>query len=120
MARTSWFAALLLGICLSRLVMADEPAPVARPATAQHVQQSVERAIGYLQAESAAWLKQRKCAACHHAAMPLWALNEASRQAYAIDRKFVADTAEATATDGWGREYGRGVHGRRCTVVALA
>ncbi len=28
--------------------------------------------------------------------MPLWALSEAGRQGYAIDRKFVADTTEAT------------------------
>ena len=38
----------------------------------------------------------RKCAACHHAPLPLWALSEADRQGYAIDKKFVADTATAT------------------------
>src|SRR4029078_2068676 len=52
-------------------------------------------AIGYLQTESAAWLNTRKCAACHHVPMPLWALGEAERQGYAIDRKFVADTTES-------------------------
>ena len=55
----------------------------------------VERTIGYLQAESAAWLNTRKCAACHHVAMPLWALGEAERQGYAIDKKFLTDTTEA-------------------------
>src|SRR6476620_7015271 len=59
------------------------------------VQQTVESAIGYLQAESAAWLNTRKCAACHHVPLPLWALSEAGRQGYAIDKKFVADTAES-------------------------
>src|SRR5205807_6907588 len=49
----------------------------------------------YLQAESAAWLNTRKCAACHHVPMPLWALSEADRQGYAIDKKFVADTTES-------------------------
>src|SRR5207248_6252618 len=62
----------------------------------EQVQRTVERAIGYLQTESAAWLKQRTCTACHHAAMPLWALGEANRQGYAIDNRFVADTTEAT------------------------
>jgi len=27
--------------------------------------------------------------------MPLWALGEAERQGYAVDQKFVADTAES-------------------------
>src|SRR6476661_6095975 len=94
MARTSWFTAFFLGLCLSRLALADEPPsiPAAKP---QQVQQTVERAIGYLQTESAAWLNTRKCAACHHAPMPLWALIEAERQGYAIDKKFVADTTES-------------------------
>jgi hypothetical protein len=40
-------------------------------------------------------LNTRKCAACHHAPLPLWALGEAERQGYAIDRKFLADTIES-------------------------
>jgi hypothetical protein len=94
MFRTSRFAALFLGLCLSRPALADEPA-VSPPATSQQVRQTVARAIGYLQAESASWLNTRKCAACHHAPMPLWALSEADRQGYAVDKKFVADTIES-------------------------
>jgi Squalene-hopene cyclase C-terminal domain/Prenyltransferase and squalene oxidase repeat len=93
-ARTSWFTALFPGLCLSRLTLADEP--VSIPPTKPHqVQQTVERAIKYMQTESAAWLNTRKCAACHHVPMPLWALSEAERQGYAIDKKFVADTTES-------------------------
>jgi hypothetical protein len=94
MARTSSFAALILALCLSPLAIADEPVPVPS-AIPQQVQQAVERAIGYLQVESAAWLNTRKCAACHHVPMPLWALTEAERQGYAIDKKFVAETTES-------------------------
>src|SRR5438045_4172496 len=93
MARTSCFAALLLGLLFTRQVLAEGPAPFP-PATPQQVHQTVDRAIGYLQTESAAWLSQRKCAACHHAPMPLWALGEADRRGYTVDRKFVADTIE--------------------------
>jgi hypothetical protein len=92
MARASRLAAFFLGLYLARLAVADGPAP---PATTQQVQQTVERAIGYLQTESAAWLRTRKCAACHHVPMVLWALSEAERQGYAIDKKFVADTTES-------------------------
>ena len=94
MARTSRFAVFSLGLCLSRLAGADEPASIP-PQGLQHVQQAVERAIGYLQTESADWLNTRKCAACHHVPMPLWALGEAERQGYAIDKKFLADTTES-------------------------
>jgi hypothetical protein len=48
-----------------------------------------------LQTECADWLKTRHCAACHHVPMPLWALSEADRYGYAIDKKFVADTVES-------------------------
>jgi Squalene-hopene cyclase C-terminal domain len=95
MARRSSFALFFLGVFLSRPALADEPTSIPG-ATTQQVQQTVERAVGYLQTESAAWLSTRKCAACHHAPMPLWALSEADRQGYAIDKKFLADTAEAT------------------------
>jgi hypothetical protein len=94
MARTSSPVWLLLGLCLSRPTLAVEPASIPR-ATGQQVRETVDRAIGYLQTESAAWLKTRQCAACHHVPMPLWALSEAERQGYAIDRKFVGDTVES-------------------------
>jgi len=94
MIRTSRFAVLFLGLCLSRQALAGEPA--ASPlATSQQVQQTVAHAVGYLQTESAAWLNTRKCAACHHAPMPLWALSEAERQGYDVDKKFVSDTTES-------------------------
>src|SRR6516165_3552098 len=94
MARTSSLAWVLLGVCLSRTTLASEPASTPRATTPQ-VQQAVDRAIKYLQTESAAWLCTRKCAACHHMPLPLWALGESERQGYAIDKKFVADTLES-------------------------
>jgi hypothetical protein len=93
-ARTSSLAWVLLGLCLSRPALAGEPAPTSR-ATAPQVRQAVDRAIKYLQAESAAWLKTRKRAACHHVPLPLSALGEAERQGYATDKEFVADTVES-------------------------
>src|SRR5215468_10849102 len=94
MTLTSALAWFLLGLCLSQPALADEPTPIPRATTPQ-VHQTVDRASQYLQAESAAWLNTRKCAACHHAPMPLWALSEADRQGYAIDKKFVTDTVES-------------------------
>jgi hypothetical protein len=94
MARTSLLAWVLLGLCLSRPALAGERASLPR-ATAPQVHQAVNRAVKYLKTESADWLRTRKCAACHHAPMALWALAEAGRQGYAIDKKYLADTTES-------------------------
>jgi hypothetical protein len=84
----------LLELSLPRSVLAGERALFPRATTPQ-VHQTVDRAVKYLQTECAAWLSTRRCAACHHVPMPLWALGEAERQGHAIDKKFVADTIES-------------------------
>jgi len=93
MAGMSSSVVLSLGLCFATPARAEASAAIPPPSTEQ-IQQTVDRAIGYIQTESAAWLNTRKCAACHHVAMPLWALSEAERQGYAIDKKFLADTTE--------------------------
>ena len=93
MARTS-FAVLFLGLSLSRLVLAEEPTKVPE-ATKEQIEQTVDRATKYLQAECSSWLTTRKCAACHHAGMPLWGLAEAGKQGYPIDKKYLTETIES-------------------------
>lgn len=98
MARRSALAILLMVMCCVTRAVADETEPVPfapAPATVEQIQSTVDRAIVYLQAESANWLKTRKCAACHHAPMPLWALSEAERNGYAIDKKYLTETIES-------------------------
>jgi hypothetical protein len=98
MARISPLLALSLGIGFTMPVRSDPPSAipgVIPPATTEQIQQTVHRAIGYLQKESADWLKTRKCAACHHAPLPLWALSEADQQGYRIDKKYLADTIDS-------------------------
>ncbi len=94
MTRTSSLAIVLLGLCLTRPALAAEPAASPATTTAQ-VQQAVDRSFKYLQIESGAWLSERQCAACHHVPMPLWALAEAERQGYAIDKKYLTDSFES-------------------------
>lgn len=88
------FAALLLGLSVSRETLGESSA-ASPPATREQVHQTVERAVGYLQTESNAWLSTRKCAACHHAPLALWALGEADRQGYAIDKTYLTNTLES-------------------------
>jgi hypothetical protein len=80
---------ILVAVCLASSSRADEP-------SANSVHKSVDRAIHYLQTDSAAWLSQRKCAACHHASMPFWALAEADKHGYTIDKKLLTDSIEST------------------------
>jgi hypothetical protein len=95
MSRLSPFA-LLMVLCFCPTAFADKPAVSPSPATPQQVQKSVERSLKYLQAESTSWLNVRKCAACHHVALPLWSMIEAERQGYSVDKKFVTETADRT------------------------
>ncbi len=98
MARKASVVVLSLCLCLATPARPEAPAaiPAVIPrATTERIRQTVDRAIGYLQTESADWLNTRKCAACHHVPMPLWALSDAKRQGYTIDNKFVADTTES-------------------------
>jgi hypothetical protein len=94
MARKSALAGCLLALWLCDLALAAEPTAVPRSTTPQ-VHKTVDRAIEYLKAESSDWLNTRKCAACHHLPMPLWALSEAERRGYSDDENFVALTAES-------------------------
>jgi hypothetical protein len=114
MARTLPITVLLVGLSVARLACAEDTGatdsaatpPAVNPAvetsaavipsaTAEQVHQTVERAIGYIQAESASWLSTRKCAACHHAPLALWAVAEAERDGYPIDKKFAVETVES-------------------------
>lgn len=95
MDRPCCSAALLIVLCLPVLGRAERTYPVPS-LELEPAQRAAGRAITYLRKESAAWLSDRGCAACHHVAMPVWALAEARRQGYAIDDAFVSKTVEST------------------------
>lgn len=86
--------ALITALGFSSAVFADKPPAVPSAATPQQVHQAVQRSLKYLQAESTAWLNTRKCAACHHVALPVWSMIEAERQGYSVDTKFVTETTD--------------------------
>src|SRR5262249_50959324 len=90
----TWLVVIFLGLCLCQGSRGGESGASA-PATPEQVHQTVELAIKYVRDESASWLNTRKCAACHHAPLALWSLSEAERQGYAIDKKWLTDTAES-------------------------
>ena len=93
MARPILINSVFVAFCSAALLRASEATDVS--AAPEQIQQTVDRAIGYLETESAAWLNTRKCAACHHAPLPLWALAEAERQGYSIDKKYLDETFDS-------------------------
>jgi hypothetical protein len=95
MTRTFCVALFIMALGLSPTALADAPVAAAN-ATPPQVEQAIERSVGFLQTESAAWLKQRRCAACHHVSMELWSLSVAQKQGYAVDKTFLASTVEKT------------------------
>jgi hypothetical protein len=95
LARPFYLALLCLGLGFSGIARAAEPAGKVGAMPPQ-VCQTVGRAVGYLLARSTQWLATRKCAACHHVAFPLWAMGEAERPGYVIDKKWFDKTAEGT------------------------
>lgn len=98
MVRLFSTTALLLGLAVAMPVRAEVPDGIPEsfpPATTEQIHQTVDRATGYVRTESGAWLSTRKCAACHHAPLALWALSEAGQQGYTVDQKYVTETIES-------------------------
>jgi N-acyl-D-amino-acid deacylase len=82
------------------LGMVGDAPSAASPAPAEaRVRPAVERSLTYLQEEAVDWIRDRKCAACHHAPMMIWAVHEAQARGYAIDRGAVAEVTSWTLDD---------------------
>lgn len=79
-------AAIVLTLTTLGNVRGAEPSPKAFP-TQRQVRQAVERSLPFLEKEGTAWMKERKCIACHHVPYLLWTHNEAGARRFAIDRK---------------------------------
>jgi len=64
----------------------DEPAAGAQVA--------VHKALTFLASDMRVWRQERRCAACHHGPMYVWAANVARRQGYVVDDFDVAETTK--------------------------
>lgn len=54
-------------------------------------QQTVQRAISWLENDMTQWREKRHCAACHHGPMYMWSMLEASKRGFVIDRTKLDD-----------------------------
>ncbi len=53
--------------------------------SAESAQAAIERSLGFMSREAVSWVRERKCASCHHAPMMLWTVGEARARGFAID-----------------------------------
>lgn len=70
----------------------------AKPSPAD-VRRAVEASLVYLQDEALDWLRDRKCASCHHAPMAIWASEEARARGFSVDREILDDLIRRTLDD---------------------
>ncbi len=62
------------------------------PAPSTHA--VVERGLQFLKNEAFRWKGSGRCAACHHAAMMMWAFNEAHAAGYGVDQEALKEITE--------------------------
>src|SRR5947208_1764803 len=78
-----------LGMCrVAALVVAIQAGPASalepRPKPAD-VGATIERGLGFLVKDALAWKAKHHCASCHHAALVIWALQEAKQRGHAVN-----------------------------------
>src|SRR5262245_13440710 len=68
--------------------VAVPPARAAEtPVRALDDKEAIRKGLAYVEAKSLSWLRQRKCASCHHVPMMVWVQRHAQQRGFAIDEK---------------------------------
>jgi hypothetical protein len=68
----------------------------ADPAVTSSPQQTVDRALKFIAADTTKWREKHGCATCHHGVLTVWTLNEAKRRGFTIGEDFLADVTQWT------------------------
>lgn len=90
-------------LLLSTAVGAAQP---EAPADRETTRAAVRRSLTFLAEDMDAWRAKRKCAACHHGPMFVWAGAVAQRQGYAVDLAKVRETTTWMIEDQRARVFG--------------
>lgn len=77
------------------------------PSSDEAARMAVRKALGFLAKDTFVWREQRKCAACHHGPMFVWAANVAASQGYAVSATELEDITRWLATDSGARVFPR-------------
>jgi hypothetical protein len=71
------------------------PGPSVKPA--------IPRALDFLARDAVAWRTEHNCSSCHHAAMVVWAMNEAKARGHGVDEVVLGDLTEWLTQAGEGK-----------------
>jgi Squalene-hopene cyclase C-terminal domain len=55
------------------------------PTATSEIQQTVQRAVHWLESDMVSWQEKRQCAACHHGPLYLWSMNVAKQRGYHVN-----------------------------------
>lgn len=92
-----WIVGIVLGM-LSTTASAEEPAVHAR-----EVDAAISRGLDFLVQDAAAWKAKHNCVSCHHAALVIWAMQEARQSGSKVDEPALAELTRWVSESGDGR-----------------
>lgn len=72
---------------------------VASGPTDEQIRKAVDSSILYLQEEAVDWIRDMKCASCHHAPMAVWTLHEAKARGFSVDEAALAELVKSSVDD---------------------
>src|SRR5262245_289986 len=55
---------------------------------------AIRKGLAYVESKSLAWLRQRKCASCHHVPLMVWAQRDARQRGFKIDDKGLKEASD--------------------------
>ena len=65
--------------------------------------QAIERGLNFLARDAVAWKAEHDCSSCHHAALVVWAMNEARVRGHVVDEVVLKDLTRWLTEAGEGR-----------------
>jgi squalene-hopene/tetraprenyl-beta-curcumene cyclase len=83
-------------------LLAPVAAQASDPADTPDPADTIKRGLDFLVKDALAWKKERNCVSCHHAALPVWAMNAAKARGHAIDEAVCAELTAWLAGAGTG------------------
>src|SRR5262245_49434312 len=87
--------AIMIGV-----LIASQTARAQVPAGRPEDKEAIRKGLAFVEEKSLAWLRERKCASCHHVPMMVWAQRDARRRGFKIDEQGLKEATDfMLATD---------------------
>lgn len=91
-----FLAAALTADPAPKVLVPGSALPFTESVSAGRVEQSVAAGLGFLTETGVVWVRERKCASCHHTPELLWPMHEARNHGLSIDEAALAEVRTAS------------------------